>query len=279
MYGQVGLLPYFIDPNFEFIFGDVRDKETIKQASIGIDIIVHLAGIAGDSACVLHEKEAFETNVDATIQLVEACEEKPVIYISCLRGFKLPQEVKVLDESTVVEPKTIYATTKHESEKALLEYGQCVIFRMDTGFGLSPRMRLDLMVNDFVFKAQNQNVLVLYEASYRRFLVHVTDIAEAIVAGLKRFGDFQGDIINLGSSETTFAKQEICLSIKEHLNYNLIISDLTDIMGKEDYSVNFEKAKAYGITPKVSLDRGLRELVMGLNLLKPQLFHSNTPYN
>lgn len=277
-YDQTSLLSHFINPRFEFVLGDVRDKKAVKSALDDIGLIVHLAGIAGDSACILYEKEALETNVDATKQLIEMSKGRPVIYLSCLRGFRIPPRTQIVNEETVLIPQTIYARTKHAAENTLLDFGNALILRIDTLFGLSPRMRLDLMVNDFMFKALHQEVLVIYEAAYRRFLLHVTDAAEAVLAGVNEFDRFRGQIINLGSRELTLSKQDICLSIKEHVNFNLIISDLTDIMGKEDYLVSFDKAHSFGFLPRVSLEAGMKELASGLAMLKTKLFYSNTPY-
>lgn len=259
--GGIGLLPFFAHPNFEFIKGDIRRKEDIKKALNGIDCIIHLAAIVGFPACRKYPEMSREVNVDATKMLLElAGKEIPIFFAST--GSNYGQLIEdVCTETTPLNPISNYGKQKTEAEKIIGERGNCVIYRYATAFGVSPRMRLDLFINDFTFKAVKEKTLIVYEKHFMRTFIHVRDMARSFIFALKNFNDIKNEVFNVGDSTQNFSKEQICFMIKKKVDYYLHFAEVGHDLDQRNYVVSYDKINKAGFYCKITVEEGIDELI------------------
>lgn len=274
MYGQSTLLPCFFDKKFEFIKGDIRDKAVVKKAMSGIDFIIHLAAIVGAPACKKDERLAKEVNYQGTVNLQEArSPSQGVIFAST--GSNYGSVEGICTEETRLNPLTSYARTKVDAEKKLMDSGNVVVYRFATAFGLSPRMRLDLMVNDFTFQAVKNGSLLVYERWYKRTFIHVKDMAKSLVFALENFAQMANNIFNVGNESLNYTKEEIVRIIQKKVNYYLHFVDIGSDPDKRNYEVSYEKIRRQGFTTATSLEEGIEELIKGYQMVTVKNPYSN----
>lgn len=259
--GGIGLLPFFANPNFEFIKGDIRRKEDIKKALNGIDCIIHLAAIVGFPACRKYPEMSREVNVDATKMLLElAGKEIPIFFAST--GSNYGQLIEdVCTETTPLNPISNYGKQKTEAEKIIGERGNCVIYRYATAFGVSPRMRLDLFINDFTFKAVKEKTLIVYEKHFMRTFIHVRDMARSFIFALKNFNDIKNEVFNVGDSTQNFSKEQICFMIKKKVDYYLHFAEVGHDLDQRNYVVSYDKINKAGFYCNITVEEGIDELI------------------
>lgn len=274
MYGQSTLLPCFLNKKFEFVKGDIRNKTVVEKAMNGVDFIIHLAAIVGVPACKKDERLAREVNYQGTVNLDEVrSPSQGVIFAST--GSNYGSVEGVCTEETRLDPLTTYAKTKVDAEKKLINAGNVVIYRFATGFGLSPRMRLDLMVNDFTFQAVKNGSLLVYERWYKRTFIHVRDMASSLVFALENFGQMVNDIFNVGNEELNYTKEEIVRTLQKRVNYYLHFADVGSDPDKRNYEVSYEKIRRQGFTTAISLEEGIEELIKGYQMVIVKNPYSN----
>ena len=192
-----------------------------------------------------------------------------VIFPVTNSGYGIGQKGTYCDENTPLNPISHYGRTKVSAEKSLLENGNAVTFRLATVFGPSPRMRLDLLVNDFVFKAFNDRYIVLFESHFKRNYIHIRDIPSVFLHGIKNYSEMKGQAYNVGLSNANLSKLELCETIKEHLpDFHIFESDIAQDPDKRDYIVSNEKIEATGWKPDYTIDDGIRELIKVYSFLK-----------
>ena len=273
MFGGNSLFPYFINPNFKFVQGDVRDTESLKKVMDKQDIIIHLAAIVGYPACQKNQKLAVETNLDATINL--AMNAKPNQYILFGSTGSNYGAVKdgICTEETPLNPLSLYGETKTKAERFLLENANATAYRFATAFGLSPRLRLDLLINDFVNKAVNQKYIVVYESHFMRTFIHVKDIARSFLFAIKNQEKMRGQVYNVGGNTMNYSKRQICELIQYKIDYYLHLADIGTDVDKRDYVVSYDKINKLGFETTVSVEQGIDELVRGIKCIK-----HNDPY-
>ncbi|MBI1928724.1 NAD-dependent epimerase/dehydratase, partial [Candidatus Poribacteria bacterium] len=171
MYGGQGLLPHFINKNFEFICGDILDGDTVKESISDIDFIIHLAAIVGYPACKKQPELAKAVNLDATVNIDKSrSKNQPIIFASTISNYGAV-ETGFCTEDTPLNPLTLYGETKTSAERQLLDSGNVVVYRFATAVGLSPRLRLDLLVNDFVYQSLKNKQLIVYEKYFKRAFI------------------------------------------------------------------------------------------------------------
>lgn len=276
--GGLGLLPCIANPRIELQIGDVRDPDTVRQALRGVDVVMHLAAIVGYPACQKDPWLARTTNVDGTRNLIQVrARDQLIIYPSSLSNYGTVVG-ELCSEEMTPEPITLYGITKLESEQRLLETDNVIIYRPATAFGLSPQMRLDLLFNDFVYRALKERYLLVYEPHFMRAFVHVRDFARAFMFAAENAGRMIGQIYNLGSESVNLSKGDLAQRIRDKLDFVLQIAETGEDPDKRNYSVDFSKLRALGFETEVGIDEGIEELARAFPLLDIPGPFSNTAY-
>ena len=274
LYNQTSLAECCSDERFRVIKGDARDEETVKRAMKDADVIIPLAAIVGAPASNLDKVAARSLNYDA-VALVNRLRSKDqiVLYPTTNSGYGVGQEGVYCTEETPLNPLSLYAKTKAEAEKLLLDTGSCITFRLATVFGMSPRMRLDLLVNDFTYRAYSDRFIVLFEAHFKRNYIHVRDVARAFIHGLRNYESMKNNVFNVGLSTANLSKLELCQTIKSHISdFHFSIADMGKDPDQRNYIVSNEKIERTGYLPKHTLDMGVAELIKGFNILRNNKF-------
>jgi nucleoside-diphosphate-sugar epimerase len=272
MYNSLSLLPFFVDEHFEFVKGDVRDEKAVQNAVKDVDLIIHLAAIVGAPACHRDQRLAEEVNYGGTANINKYRSRlQGVIFASTGSNYGAVEN-GVCTEQTPLNPLSVYGVTKTNAEKLLLDAGNVVAYRFATAFGLSPRLRLDLMINDFAFQALKNGMLVVYERHFKRTFIHVRDMARSFLFALENFERLKNEIFNVGSEKANFTKEDICLKIKEKINYHLYFADVGTDPDQRNYEVSYEKIRSKGFETTISVEKGIDELIKAyrtISLIRP----------
>ena len=273
LYGGYSLLPFISNKNFSFIKGDVRDKESLGRAIKNNDVIIHLAAIVGLPACSKDKRLAHSINVQGTKNVVgRLSPNQHLIHASTVSIFGASTG-DICDEESPLNPISYYAKTKTEAEKIVLDAQNTVCLRFATAFGVSPRMRLDLLINDFVYQAYMNKFLILFEKTYKRTFVHVQDISRSILFAIRNIEKMKHSIFNIGDNSHNFSKEEIALKIKGRIDFYLHFADIGEDEDKRNYSVSYEKINSIGFKTKKTVDEGIDELIKAC-----QIFEFRHPY-
>jgi len=269
-YGQNSLLDCCSSKNFNIIRGDVRDYNTIKNAMKDKDVIIHLAALVGAPACDLDPVGAISTNKESTKTILSIrTNDQKIIYPNTDSAYGAGNQGSLCTEETPLRPLSLYGKTKVESEKMVLETGDGISLRLATVFGVSPRMRVDLLVNDFVYRAINDKFLVLFESNFKRNFVHISDVVKAFVFAIKNFDNMKGEAYNVGLPEANLSKKELCEVIKKHLpDFVFFESEIDNDRDKRDYIVSTKKIEKVGFRSTRSLDEGIDELIKAFTIVK-----------
>lgn len=274
MFRQSSLLDCCANPDFHIIRGDCRDKATLADAIKDKDIIIPLAAIVGAPLCKLDAVATQTTNFDA-IQLLLSLRSKNqhIIYPCTNSGYGVGEEGKFCDETSPLRPISLYGKTKVEAEQAILEAGNGISLRLATVFGTSPRMRLDLLVNDFVYRAVMDQFIVVFEGHFKRNYIHVRDVARGFLHAIRNFDAMKEQPYNLGLSTANLSKLELCEKIKQHLpNFVVLESPIGEDPDKRDYIVSNEKIERTGYLPIYDLDAGIVELIKGYTIIRNSIY-------
>lgn len=274
MFNQTTLLDVFANPKFRFIRGDIRDETLMKQEIKKHDVIIPLAALVGAPACKNNPELARQVNHEAPRMMMSHFSSSQIIIFPVTNsGYGIGQKDKYCDENTPLNPISDYGREKVEIEKMLLDAGNSVTFRLATVFGASPRMRIDLLVNDFVLRAFSDRFVVLFESHFKRNYIHIRDVANAFLMGIEKFDTMKGEPYNVGLSDANLSKMELCHKIKEHLpDFHIMESEIGQDPDKRDYIVSNEKIESLGFKPQHSLDMGIQELIGAYGLLKIKNF-------
>lgn len=256
MYGYEPIMHLATNPNLTIRKTDIRNKiDDIK----GFDAIFHLAGISGFPACATNHHSAHSINVEATRTLVESLDPAQ-IFINASTTSMYGKSGEPCDEETHVDPVSTYAHTKLAAERITMERENSISLRFATVFGFSTRMRMDLMINDFTYKAVKERVLVLFDSFAKRTFIHVNDAADCYIFAMENFEKMKGNIYNAGGNHLNYSKEDIANLIKKRVDYNILNSELRD-KDLRHFIVNFDKIEALGYKAKVSVEEGIDELV------------------
>ncbi len=262
-----GLLGCFHNPAFEFVQGDVRNTEDVKQAVADVDAVVHLAAIVGYPACRKYPTLAQDTNVTGTQNIVDALADKQtLVYAST--GSNYGKLETVCTEESPLNPISLYGITKTEAEKISLTHPKGVALRFATAFGVSPRMRLDLMVNDFVHKAIVDKQLIVYERHFRRTFINVRDMAGSMIFALDNIETMAGESYNVGHESMNLTKEDIAQVIRKRVPFYLHFADIGMDEDQRDYEVSYEKIRKVGFQTSVTIDEGIEELVRAMGVVQ-----------
>ena len=258
------------NPDFDVVKGDVRDERLIEELVAKADIVIPLAALVGAPICDADPTGAVTVNRDAIVTLLKHIgTDRKLLMPITNSGYGVGEAGKLCTEESPLKPVSLYGTTKVEAEAAVLASGNGLSFRLATVFGVAPRMRVDLLVNDFVYRAVNDSALVLFEARFKRNFIHVIDVARAFVHGIENYDTMNGEPFNVGLSDANLSKWELCERIKRHCpNFAFFESEIRADPDKRDYIVSNEKIEATGYLPKYSLDDGIRELIKGYRMIR-----------
>ncbi len=268
--GTTELAACSADPNFRPVRGDARDTRLLDDLVAKHDVIIPLAALVGAPLCKLDPIAARTLNQDAVLALVErTADSQIVIYPTTNSGYGVGEAGKFCTEQTPLRPLSLYGVTKVEAEKAVLERGNGVTLRLATVFGMSPRMRIDLLVNDFTWRAATDRAVVIFEGHFKRNYIHIRDVVKGFEHALANFDTMRGEAYNLGLSTANLSKLELCAKIREHIpGFVFLEAPIGEDPDKRDYIVSNEKVERTGWTPDWSLDRGIQELITGYTMLR-----------
>ncbi len=270
MYKQNSLIHCFSNPNFKFIKGDVCNHELMEGLIEKADIIIPLAAIVGAPACDHNPKLAKMINYDAMKFILDSSHKgQKILFPTTNSGYGIGQKNQFCTEETPLSPISLYGRLKVDIEKEFLASKRAVSFRLATVFGASPRMRVDLLVNDFVYKARHDRYLVLFEEHFKRNYIHIKDVANAFLFGIQNYDKMKGEAYNVGLSSANLSKRELCEVIQRHLpHFYFHSAAVGEDPDKRDYIVSNDKLEALGWAPRVSLDDGIKELIHLYDYLK-----------
>jgi len=274
IFNQVSLLSYTSNPNFKFIHGDVRNESLLERLCNESDVIIPLAAIVGFPACASEPELAKEINFKQIINIVKYCngKGKKILYPNTNSGYGLGTGQVECDEESPLTPISVYGQTKCEAENFLKTSTDAIIFRLATVFGVSPRMRTDLLVNDFTYKAITDKYIVVFEKSFKRNFIHIQDVANVFSFMLKNYDTYKGEIFNVGLSSANLSKQELLEKIQEHVkNFAVSYNDFYEDPDKRNYIVSNTKVESTGWKPEWDLDRGIEELIMAYQMIVPRM--------
>jgi nucleoside-diphosphate-sugar epimerase len=266
LYGGDQLLPFFRNPNFEFQKGDVRSAADVKSAVKGYDVVIHLAAIVGYPACRKEPKMAEEVNVQGTKNVAVAVSKDQLVLFGST-GSNYGAVEDICTEETPLNPLSLYGQTKTMAEAHLLENCSTVAFRFATAFGLSPRLRLDLLINDFTHRAVTQEYLVVYEKHFKRTFIHVHDMGRAFLFAIDNADKMRGQIYNVGSDKLNFSKEEVCKLIESQVKCYVHYAEVGEDADKRNYVVSYKKLNSLGYDTSISVEQGISELVNGFHVL------------
>jgi len=274
MYRQNSLAPLCADPNFDVVNGDARNERILEPLIAKADYVFPLAALLGAPLCDKDPIAATSTNRDAiaTLARMMSSEQRLVIPITN-SGYGVGQKGKYCTEDTPLRPVSLYGRDKVEAEKIVLERENSISLRLATVFGMAPRMRIDLLVNDFVYRAVNDRFVVLFEARVKRNYIHIRDVARAFLHGMGKFTEMKGRPFNVGLSDANLSKAELCERIKAHVpSFQYFEAPVGEDPDKRDYIVSNSRIEATGYTPAFSLDDGIRELIKGYRMIRNRVY-------
>jgi nucleoside-diphosphate-sugar epimerase len=274
MYGQTSLIEECIDERLKIVRGDVRDKELMRKLIAGCDCVIPLACLVGAPACDMKPAEARAINLEAIKMLLElSSREQQFIMPTTNSGYGVGQAGAFCTEESPLNPVSLYGRLKVEAEKLILESGRGISLRMATTFGLSPRMRLDLLVNDFTYRAVTDRFVVLFEAHFKRNYIHVRDIARAFSHALDNFPTMKNNAFNIGLSNANLSKLELCREIQKQVpEFTFLEAKIGKDPDQRNYIVSNAKIEKTGFKPHVSLQQGIGELIKGFQVIRRNQF-------
>ena len=263
LYDKNSLNSYIHNKNFKVIVNDVRNYEFIKKIIKNYDLIVPLSALVGAPLCKIKEFEAKEINYDSIKYIADNISKNQLlIYPTTNSGYGIGKENVYCDENTPLNPISLYGKTKVNAENYIMQRENSIAFRLATVFGISNRMRLDLLVNDFVYKASKDGYIILFEEHFKRNYIHIRDVCRGFIHSIDNFDAMKSNVYNMGLSDANLSKLELCNKIKEYINnFTINVSEIGEDIDKRNYIVSNKKIENTGFLPKYSIDDGIIELI------------------
>jgi nucleoside-diphosphate-sugar epimerase len=270
MYKQSSLNHICSNKKFSIINGDVRIENDIKDSIKKADIIIPLAAYVGAPLCKKDPIGASSINKDSIFMMLNLLSKSQIIIMPTTNSaYGSGDENNYCTEESELKPISLYAKEKVEVEKRLFDHENFISYRLATVFGMSPRMRIDLLVNDFVYRAVYDQFIVLFEGHFKRNYIHVTDVTRAFMHGINNFNIMKNNIFNVGLSDANISKLGLCEKIKKQLpNFVFIEEKVGKDPDQRNYIVSNEKIEKTGFKPMMSLDDGINELIKGYTMIK-----------
>jgi nucleoside-diphosphate-sugar epimerase len=263
------LIPFMKDPNFNFIYGDIRDKMRIGDALVGHDAVVHLAALVGYPYCKkAGEAESYSVNVEGTKTLIEhMTPDQYLIYSSTGSNYGVIDDV--CTEETPLAPLTIYGRTKTAAEYLVMNRPNSTAFRFATAFGISSHLRLDLLINDLTYRLMTDGYVVIYESSFMRTFIHVRDMGRSFDFAIENQDLVKNNVYNVGSNSMNYSKKDACDLIKKYVPKAYVhYAPIGEDADKRNYVVSYDKINKIGFDTTITLEKGIRELVKTIPLLR-----------
>lgn len=269
MYKQVCLTDYCYRKEFEFVTGDVRDWQNLKKYVEQADIIIPLAAIVGFPACDKDPELANDVNYRQIKNIVNSkSKDQMLILPNTNSGYGIGESDLYCTEETPLNPISVYGKTKVAAEREVLDNMAGITLRLATVFGVSPRMRLDLLVNDFTYKAVNDGYIVLFEKHFKRNYIHIQDVAMTFIYMINNYEQFVGNAFNVGLSNANFSKLELCETIKKFVpKFSIQSDEFYKDPDQRDYIVSNSKLEKTGWKPYYSLEDGIEELIKAYQII------------
>ena len=270
---QLSPLHYTSNKDYNFIYGDVRNETLLRKLVAHNDVIIPLAAIVGFPACKADPKLAWEVNYEQIKTILDCLtDEQIILYPNTNSGYGIGEGQTECTEESPLNPISVYGESKCAAEKLLLECSQAVCFRLATVFGTSARMRTDLLVNEFVYKAMTDKYITVFEKHFKRNFIHIQDVASVFLWALNNYEKMKHNVYNVGLSDANLSKQELLEKIQEYIpDFAISYSDFYEDPDKRDYIVSNKKIEATGWKPKYSLDDGIKELMKTYQVLIPRM--------
>lgn len=274
MYRQNGLAQVCHLPGFEVVNGDIRSEETMARLLKSADIVIPLGALVGAPLCKKDPVGATSINHDAILMMLRLLSrDQAVLMPTTNSAYGSGDANNFCTEQSPLNPISQYAIEKVQVERELMKHPNAVSFRLATVFGMSPRMRTDLLVNDFVYRAVNDRFVVLFEAHFKRNYIHVRDVARAFLHGIARLDAMRGQIYNVGLSDANVSKKELCEAIRKQVaDFVFVEAAVGKDPDQRNYIVSNAKIEATGYRPIVSLDDGIRELIKGYRMIRNNVY-------
>jgi nucleoside-diphosphate-sugar epimerase len=266
LFGPKPILHFCSRPNIDVIRGDIREKALMDRLVPEVDCVIHLAAIVGFPACSADEPLAVTTNVDGTKNITNAISKNQMFFFAST-GSTYGRVEGVANEDVPINPLTVYGRTKQTCENIVRDKGG-VNLRFATVFGLSPRLRLDLLVNDFCYQATHYGFIVMFEGHHRRTFLHAVDAARSYLFGIENYDKMRGDTFNIGSATMNYTKREIAEKVRERKPFYLHEAAVGEDKDKRDYEVCYRKISTLGFKPTKSLEDGIDELLKIVPLIQ-----------
>ena len=274
MYKQTSLASSIRNERLTLVFGDVRDETLMRKHLAKADVVIPLAAIVGAPACDIDPIAAQSINKDSILWLIKhLSSNQRIIMPTTNSAYGSGDKDNFCDENSPLNPLSLYARDKVTVEKALMELPNATSFRLATVFGISPRMRLDLLVNNFTYRAVSDGFVIVFEGHFKRNYVHVLDVIQAFGLALDNEKDFNGEIFNVGLSEANISKIDLCREIQSIVpTFTYMEAALGKDPDQRNYIVSNQKIERLGFKPSVTLRSGLEELVKGLKMFNQKPF-------
>jgi nucleoside-diphosphate-sugar epimerase len=269
-YGHATLLDCCADPHFSIVRGDCRDERVVSELLRDADVVIPLAAIVGAPACDRDTIAAQTTNLDAITMLLRLLsKEQRVIFPTTNSGYGIGTRDTACTEESPLKPLSHYGITKVQAEAAVLERSASVSLRLATVFGVSPRMRTDLLVNDFVYRACADRALVVFEGHFRRNYIHVRDVARVFFHAIEKFDSMRGRAFNVGLDSANLSKLQLCAEIRKQIpNFTYLEAPIGEDPDKRDYIVSNARLAATGFKTNWTLQQGISELIRSYAILQ-----------
>ena len=255
------LIPYFANPNFKFIKGDILEKDKLQKALEGKDVVIHLAALVGYAACERNHNMTQLVNCDATDSLVEMLTPNQLLLFGSTGSNYGKVTDGVCTEETPLNPTSLYAETKTYAEEKAMSHGNTIAYRFATAFGSSPRLRLDLLVNELTYLAVTQGYIMVYQPEFMRTFIHVRDLVKSFVFGIENANKMSGQVYNVGSNKLNYSKRDVCEMIKSKTGCVVTYNDFDSDKDHRDYVVSYDKINTLGFDTSLTLEEGIDELI------------------
>jgi nucleoside-diphosphate-sugar epimerase len=274
MYSQNSLAHLCANPDFDVANGDARAPDTLSPLVSKADVVVPLAALVGAPLCNRDPIAATTTNRDAIATLCKMLSpSQRIVMPTTNSGYGIGEPGKFCTEETPLRPVSLYGRDKVAAEQIVLGRENAISLRLATVFGMSPRMRIDLLVNDFVHRAVTDRFVVLFEAHFKRNYVHIRDVARAFLHAIDNFDRMRCSAYNVGLSDANLSKAELCERIKAHVaEFVYLEAPIGGDPDKRDYIVSNARIEATGYRTKYSLDDGIRELIKGFRMIRNAVY-------
>ena len=274
LFRQNSLMDCCAYSDFEFVRGDCRDEAVVGRLVRAADVIIPLAALVGAPMCDRDKVAAQTTNADAVALICRlAGPAQRVIFPTTNSGYGIGEKDQEFTEESPLRPISLYGVTKVAAEQAVLARENSLTFRLATVFGLSPRMRLDLLVNDFVYRAVTDRAVVVFEGHFKRNYIHIRDVASVFLHGLEHFEAMRGRPYNVGLDDANLSKLELCAAIQQQVpQFVYLEAPIGEDPDKRDYVVSNARIAAAGFRPEWPLPRGIRELIKGFSILRNTVY-------